>query len=75
MGTVTGRRAAYERARKRRSTVVATVSSLAVVTAIVVSKEKENFQQCVKKGKMKGWKREKMYRRYYRIKENLIVLK
>ena len=36
MGTVTGRRAAYERARKRRSTVVATVSSLAVVTAIVV---------------------------------------
>ena len=36
MGTITGRRAAYERARKRRSTVVATVSSLAVVTAIVV---------------------------------------
>jgi polar amino acid transport system permease protein len=36
VGTVTGRRAAYERARKRRSTVVATVSSLAVVTAIVV---------------------------------------
>ena len=36
MGTVTGRRAAYERARKRRSTVVATVSSLAVATAIVV---------------------------------------
>ena len=36
MGTVTGRRAAYERARKRRSTVVATVSSLVVVTAIVV---------------------------------------
>jgi polar amino acid transport system permease protein len=36
MGTVTGRRAAYERARKRRSTVVATASSLAVVTAIVV---------------------------------------
>jgi len=36
MGTVTGRRAAYERTRKRRSTVVATVSSLAVVTAIVV---------------------------------------
>jgi polar amino acid transport system permease protein len=36
MGTVIGRRAAYERARKRRSTVVATVSSLAVVTAIVV---------------------------------------
>ena len=36
MGTVTGRRAAYERARKRRSTVVATVSSLAVVAAIVV---------------------------------------
>ena len=36
MGTITGRRAAYERARKRRSNVVATVSSLAVVTAIVV---------------------------------------
>ena len=36
MGTITGRRAAYERARKRRSSVVATVSSLAVVTAIVV---------------------------------------
>jgi polar amino acid transport system permease protein len=36
MGTITGRRAAYERARKRRSTVVATVSSLAVATAIVV---------------------------------------
>ena len=36
MGSITGRRAAYERARKRRSTVVATVSSLAVVTAIVV---------------------------------------
>ncbi len=36
MGTITGRRAAYERARKRRSTVVATVSSLAVVAAIVV---------------------------------------
>ncbi|MSO15184.1 MAG: ABC transporter permease [Acidimicrobium sp.] len=36
MGTITGRRAAYERARKRRSTVVAAVSSLAVVTAIVV---------------------------------------
>ena len=36
MGTITGRRAADERARKRRSTVVATVSSLAVVTAIVV---------------------------------------
>jgi polar amino acid transport system permease protein len=36
MGTVTGRRAAYERARKHRSNVVATVSSLAVVTAIVV---------------------------------------
>ena len=36
MGSITGRRAAYERARKRRSNVVATVSSLAVVTAIVV---------------------------------------
>jgi polar amino acid transport system permease protein len=36
MGTNSGRRAAYERARKRRSTAVATVSSLAVVTAIVV---------------------------------------
>lgn len=36
MGTITGRRAAYERARKRRSTVVATVSSLAVATALVV---------------------------------------
>ena len=36
MGTISGRRAAYERARKRRSSVVATVSSLAVVTAIVV---------------------------------------
>ena len=36
MTTTLGRRAAHERARKRRSIAVATVSSLAVVTAIVV---------------------------------------
>lgn len=36
MGTQLGRRALYERARRRRSLAVATVSSLAVATAIVV---------------------------------------
>ena len=36
MTSTIGRRAAHERARKRRSIAVATVSSLAVVTAIVV---------------------------------------
>lgn len=36
MATTTSRRAAYEKARKRRSIAVATVSSLIVVTAIVL---------------------------------------
>ena len=36
MGTQLGRRALYERARRRRSLAVASVSSLAVATAIVV---------------------------------------
>ena len=36
MATTTGRRAAYEQARKRRSIAVATVSSLIVVAAIVL---------------------------------------
>jgi polar amino acid transport system permease protein len=36
MGTQLGRRALYERARRRRSIAVATTSSLVVVTAIVV---------------------------------------
>ncbi|CAB4599021.1 unannotated protein [freshwater metagenome] len=35
MGTTTGRRAAYERARQRRSLAIATVSSVAVAIAIV----------------------------------------